>query len=575
MNTTASAIVSAALRHDPLPRVVNLVHPQPTAAKNVLEHLKLSISETMGRNLEIISLTDWITAIVKRTKGATPDTIVEIPAMKLPGFFQYLSRGNDTINSSQEYLREIGGIATLSTEKMLWTLPPGDPSAPSRLSTANNPLFTPTEEYCDGLENRRQENVSKGKSEHSVGPDNDKRPETSLKPPGNPKGSFLTPNTIERDLPPLPPSAQSYASKKHTSIFVEGPFEDNPSAMQPVVGPSRIRPKVLSTDRVVPRIPQGWLASSLNGSHSTIKPASTDGKHARFDEDMRERPTSPRKMNIRPKRGVPSLSDRIIRNVSKNTMILTHLEIEPSIGIDTCRLLISRAHVLRNLTVNLGSGMLCDERFYNRSMPTSPLETLTINTTVHPRSLLTTLQLPRLVNLHLGAQRGTFSREDDLGVYELMETSHCHLISLSLLDMYPRESEIVSCLSHDACKRLKMFSVRSSLFPRAPCIDARRYITSTTVGALAKKAGKRPALCPELHRLEITDCDVSAAEFVAMAKTRVGPGMFHLEYSFLNPGPDATEAVNQLNALAMSHPLVFRSTQIQLISEDVDINVRF
>ncbi|KAG6840631.1 hypothetical protein C0991_005483 [Blastosporella zonata] len=114
----AAAIADAALGHKTWPHAVNLVHPRPTTAEKVIDSIRASIAEAMGRELKVVSFKEWLAVIDEHARHATPNTLIDIPAIKLLDFFRSLSQGNDDILWSKNHGYEMGGLAMLSTERM-------------------------------------------------------------------------------------------------------------------------------------------------------------------------------------------------------------------------------------------------------------------------------------------------------------------------------------------------------------------------------------------------------------------------------------------------------------------------
>ncbi|KAG6809597.1 hypothetical protein H0H92_015617 [Tricholoma furcatifolium] len=71
MDVAAAAIVDAALAVNPSPPSLNLVHPQPIAWKELMIFFQASISEALGRNLEIVPLAEWMALVERKAKAAT------------------------------------------------------------------------------------------------------------------------------------------------------------------------------------------------------------------------------------------------------------------------------------------------------------------------------------------------------------------------------------------------------------------------------------------------------------------------------------------------------------------------
>ncbi|KAG6865244.1 hypothetical protein C0991_004125 [Blastosporella zonata] len=123
MDTAAAAIVDAVLGNERLPQVANLVHPRPVKATKVIRSFQSSVADVLGKNIDIVSFREWLAIIEEHAKSPTPQMLVDIPAIRLIDFFRLLSRGNDKILSSKAYDREMGGLGSFSTTKMLQLSP--------------------------------------------------------------------------------------------------------------------------------------------------------------------------------------------------------------------------------------------------------------------------------------------------------------------------------------------------------------------------------------------------------------------------------------------------------------------
>ncbi|KAG6855913.1 hypothetical protein H0H87_009479 [Tephrocybe sp. NHM501043] len=119
MNVVASAIVEAALSDKILPAALNLVHPRPAEAIDIVRSLQSTISSYLGHHLNIVSFPEWLQTIEKRVQGATAQTLTDIPAIKLLDFFRSISQGNDTLSSSAALGKEAGGLPSFSIDKMV------------------------------------------------------------------------------------------------------------------------------------------------------------------------------------------------------------------------------------------------------------------------------------------------------------------------------------------------------------------------------------------------------------------------------------------------------------------------
>ncbi|KAG6818691.1 hypothetical protein H0H93_002764 [Arthromyces matolae] len=264
---------------------------------------------------------------------------------------------------------------------------------------------------------------------------------------------------------------------------------------------------------------------------------------------------------------------KILNNVLRNRFNLTNLEIDPSISTDTFRLILSRTPSLRSINVKLKSISSSGPKSGYPMLDHPSLEELTINTTVHPGQLLTSLCLPRLSQFSLNAHKGTFAREEEIGLYKLLRTSQCFLSSLSLVDVYPRQSELIHCLLHRTCQTLQILKVCSTISPLVATTFRRRCIMNPTIKVLGDTTTTgEPLICPRLLLLELSHCDASNDLFAEMVKTRVGAGPLSLGYAFRSPSPQFDAAIREkLAAIRTPYPFRFRSMFTHVITKDISI----
>ncbi|KAG6859397.1 hypothetical protein C0995_008955 [Termitomyces sp. Mi166 len=119
MDAVAAAMVEAALGDKPLPLAANLVHPRPIEAKHVMTSIQAAVGDVLGKHLDIVPLSRWLSIIEQCAGAATADVLIDIPAIKLLDFFHAVSKGNDEIVSSNSLSAEAGGLASFATEKMM------------------------------------------------------------------------------------------------------------------------------------------------------------------------------------------------------------------------------------------------------------------------------------------------------------------------------------------------------------------------------------------------------------------------------------------------------------------------
>ncbi|KAG6871036.1 hypothetical protein C0995_008890, partial [Termitomyces sp. Mi166 len=119
MDAVAAAMVEAALGDKPLLLAANLVHPGPIEAKHVMTSIQAAVGDVLGKHLDIVPLSRWLSIIEESAGAATADVLIDIPAIKLLNFFHAVSKGNDEIVSSNHLSAEAGGLASFATQKMM------------------------------------------------------------------------------------------------------------------------------------------------------------------------------------------------------------------------------------------------------------------------------------------------------------------------------------------------------------------------------------------------------------------------------------------------------------------------
>ncbi|KAF5371510.1 hypothetical protein D9615_009619 [Tricholomella constricta] len=118
MDAVAAVIVDVALGSVIPPVALNVVHPRPVEWKQVITSIQVAIKDVLGRDLEVVPFSEWLSAVEARAGNATAETLDIIPAVKLLDFFRGVSQANDKIVESKAKGVEIGGLATFATDTM-------------------------------------------------------------------------------------------------------------------------------------------------------------------------------------------------------------------------------------------------------------------------------------------------------------------------------------------------------------------------------------------------------------------------------------------------------------------------
>ncbi|KAG6861818.1 hypothetical protein C0995_011700 [Termitomyces sp. Mi166 len=122
-DTMAQAIIDVALYplSNPLPCVLNVVHPQPVEQRVIMNGVVSAVENALGIQLRIVPFGQWLSSIEVHANTATPDDLMTIPAIKLAGFFRrnaaeqmskaFSTKTIQSISTTLHYnsLKQIGG----------------------------------------------------------------------------------------------------------------------------------------------------------------------------------------------------------------------------------------------------------------------------------------------------------------------------------------------------------------------------------------------------------------------------------------------------------------------------------
>ncbi|KAH0578600.1 hypothetical protein H2248_003740 [Termitomyces sp. 'cryptogamus'] len=89
-DSMAQAIIDIALHPLPnsLPRVLNVVHPQPIELSVIVNGVVSAINDVLGIQLRTVPFDRWLSLIEAQADKVTPDNLKMMPAIKLIGFFR-------------------------------------------------------------------------------------------------------------------------------------------------------------------------------------------------------------------------------------------------------------------------------------------------------------------------------------------------------------------------------------------------------------------------------------------------------------------------------------------------------
>ncbi|KAG5644489.1 hypothetical protein DXG03_008316 [Asterophora parasitica] len=214
--------------------------------------------------------------------------------------------------------------------------------------------------------------------------------------------------------------------------------------------------------------------------------------------------------------------------------LTTELTVKNSISAEVFLKIVSECNLLQRLSVTI------HHRDSNRptltqgrTIRSNALEILSITTSVEPRPLLDALNLPNLSHFHLGwdSCHGQSSpRHSQSGLYRLLKESSCSLKSLSLLNIFSAESELLDCLK-DAHLRadLEELAVLGDDSYSIPSRSTGRLVTGKTLRMLASSRAY-----PNLKTLDLSNIVADDGQLSSMVRSRA-PTLekpLHLVFSF-------------------------------------------
>ncbi|KAG6849885.1 hypothetical protein H0H93_004103, partial [Arthromyces matolae] len=201
--------------------------------------------------------------------------------------------------------------------------------------------------------------------------------------------------------------------------------------------------------------------------------------------------------------------------------------------------------------------------FSNDGIPASvvsdSLTDLSVTTSVDTKPLLEVIRAPNLKSLHLEWDRANnldrMPNDPDIGLLGLLQSSRCSLRTLSLLDMFPDEVQLIDCLKHQCLSRLQSLIVRNPNYLTSQVDFRGRVIDESTLSALSQSNGTGP-LCPDLVRLELTPCFAPDGKLASMmeARGRRTQSTFALSYSMGSSGSMYLKDKSKLQSLCGRHP---------------------
>jgi len=96
VDVTSRTIVDSVLSSNPLPEVVNLVHPRPVPWRDVF----MAANDALGGELELLPFEDWFRKLEARSANANEHDLHDVPAIKLLRFFRRVGDASNAVSSS-------------------------------------------------------------------------------------------------------------------------------------------------------------------------------------------------------------------------------------------------------------------------------------------------------------------------------------------------------------------------------------------------------------------------------------------------------------------------------------------
>ncbi|KAG6872432.1 hypothetical protein C0995_009766 [Termitomyces sp. Mi166 len=99
-----------------LPRVLNLVHPQPVEHKVITNGIVSAIKDILGLDLRVVSFDQWLTTLEACSDNVTLNSLETIPSFKLIGFMRQVATGKGPNSFSMDNIQRIS--PTLSPNQL-------------------------------------------------------------------------------------------------------------------------------------------------------------------------------------------------------------------------------------------------------------------------------------------------------------------------------------------------------------------------------------------------------------------------------------------------------------------------
>ncbi|KAG5332035.1 hypothetical protein C0989_007408 [Termitomyces sp. Mn162] len=214
---------------------------------------------------------------------------------------------------------------------------------------------------------------------------------------------------------------------------------------------------------------------------------------------------------------------------------LKNIRIENPISIRRFLSILLSCYHLEMLCVMINEDDVTHAVDFSGRVAAGNLFNLSIVTSVESKLLLDRFTAPNLRTFHLEwnceGSGNPIPRSADIGIDLFLGGSECRLLNtLSLVNLFPDEVQLVNCLKLDVSAKLQTLIIRNSSFSGFLSSSRGRVVSETTLRALSQFNGNT-LLCPRLSRLEITSCCAPDGELISMLRAR-GNQAFSLHYSF-------------------------------------------
>ncbi|KAF8901181.1 acetyl-CoA synthetase-like protein [Gymnopilus junonius] len=120
MHSVAQTILDIALSEKPTSPALNIVHPRPVTWNSVMGSINDALVQegVIPNKLPIVDFTTWFSHLESHSRSSLEDVLKEIPAIKLLDFFRGIVQMDQGIRTQGLEDVEVGGLASLSTDKI-------------------------------------------------------------------------------------------------------------------------------------------------------------------------------------------------------------------------------------------------------------------------------------------------------------------------------------------------------------------------------------------------------------------------------------------------------------------------